>query len=45
MLGPTATSGSRCDGELLAETDRAVALFESNLPTRWYLPVEDVRAS
>jgi Uncharacterized protein conserved in bacteria len=24
------------DGELLAETERAQALFESNLPTRWY---------
>jgi uncharacterized protein (DUF427 family) len=32
------------DGELLAETDRALALFESNLPARWYLPLEDVRA-
>ena len=32
------------DGEVLAETDRALALFESNLPTRWYLPREDVRA-
>ena len=32
------------DGELLAETDRAVALFESNLPTRWYIPAEDVSA-
>lgn len=32
------------DGELLAESDRAVALFESNLPTRWYLPREDVAA-
>jgi uncharacterized protein (DUF427 family) len=30
------------DGELLAETDDAMALFESNLPTRWYLPREDV---
>jgi uncharacterized protein (DUF427 family) len=30
-------------GTLLAETDRA--LFESNLPTRWYLPIEDVRAA
>jgi uncharacterized protein (DUF427 family) len=29
---------------VLAETDRALALFESNLPTRWYLPIEDVRA-
>jgi uncharacterized protein (DUF427 family) len=32
------------DGELLAETDRALALFESNLPTRWYLPEEDISA-
>jgi uncharacterized protein (DUF427 family) len=32
------------DGTLLAETDRALALFESNLPTRWYLPIEDVRS-
>jgi uncharacterized protein (DUF427 family) len=32
------------DGELLAESSRALALFESNLPTRWYLPREDVIA-
>jgi uncharacterized protein (DUF427 family) len=32
------------DGELLAETDRARALFESNLPPRWYIPREDVLA-
>lgn len=32
------------DGELLAETQDAVALFESGLPTRWYIPREDVRA-
>jgi uncharacterized protein (DUF427 family) len=32
------------EGELLAESDRAIALFESNLPPRWYLPAEDVRA-
>jgi uncharacterized protein (DUF427 family) len=31
------------DGELLAESHQAMALFESNLPTRWYLPREDVR--
>jgi uncharacterized protein (DUF427 family) len=30
------------DGEVLAESDKAVALFESNLPIRWYLPREDV---
>ena len=32
------------DGEVLAESDKAMALFESNLPTRWYLPREDVSA-
>jgi uncharacterized protein (DUF427 family) len=31
-------------GELLAESRRATALFESNLPPRWYLPREDVVA-
>jgi uncharacterized protein (DUF427 family) len=33
------------NGEPLAETTRALALFESNLPTRWYIPREDVSAS
>jgi uncharacterized protein (DUF427 family) len=33
------------DGELLAESHNAVALFESNLQTRWYLPRADVSAS
>ena len=32
------------EGELLAETDRALALFETGLPTRWYIPPEDVVA-
>jgi uncharacterized protein (DUF427 family) len=32
------------DGEPLAESTRAMALFESNLPPRWYLPREDVSA-
>lgn len=31
------------DGELIAESVRAKALFESNLPARWYLPPDDVR--
>ena len=31
------------DGELLAESRRPTALFETGLPTRWYLPAEDVR--
>jgi uncharacterized protein (DUF427 family) len=32
-------------GEVLAETTRAMALFETNLPIRWYLPRDDVAAS
>lgn len=31
------------DGELLAESHRPHALFETTLPTRWYLPRQDVR--
>lgn len=31
------------DGELVAESTRAVALCESGLPPRFYLPAEDVR--
>jgi uncharacterized protein (DUF427 family) len=33
------------DGQLLARSTRAQALFESNLPTRWYIPREDVVAA
>ena len=33
----------RVNGELVAESSRAKALFEAGLPTRWYLPPEDVR--
>jgi uncharacterized protein (DUF427 family) len=32
------------DGELVAESRRAIALFESNLPPRWYISREDVLA-
>jgi uncharacterized protein (DUF427 family) len=32
------------DGEVLAETNRPVAIFETGLPARWYMPREDVRA-
>ncbi len=32
------------DGQLLADSTAATALFESNLPTRWYIPREDVVA-
>jgi uncharacterized protein (DUF427 family) len=31
------------DGEVVAESTQSVALFEAGLPTRFYLPVEDVR--
>jgi uncharacterized protein (DUF427 family) len=31
------------DGETVAESTQAVALFESGLPPRFYLPAEDVR--
>ncbi len=31
------------DGQVLAASDRAVALEETGLPTRFYLPREDVR--
>jgi uncharacterized protein (DUF427 family) len=31
------------DGEVLAESNRPVAVFETTLPTRWYFPMEDVR--
>jgi uncharacterized protein (DUF427 family) len=30
-------------GELLADSRRAMALYETSLPTRWYLPQDDVR--
>ena len=33
----------RLGDEVLAESTRPVALFETGLPTRWYLPDEDVR--
>jgi uncharacterized protein (DUF427 family) len=32
------------DGELVAESERTHALFESWLPTRWYFPPEDLRS-
>jgi uncharacterized protein (DUF427 family) len=33
----------RLGGEVLAESTRPLALFETGLPTRWYLPEADVR--
>jgi uncharacterized protein (DUF427 family) len=33
------------DGELLAESTQARMLFETNLPTRFYLPREDMRVA
>src|SRR5206468_149185 len=32
------------DGGLLAETTRPLLLFETGLPTRYYMPLEDLRA-
>ena len=32
------------DGVMLAESSRPMAVFETNLPTRWYLPKEDLVA-
>jgi uncharacterized protein (DUF427 family) len=31
------------DDEVVADSRRPLALFETSLPTRWYLPLEDVR--
>ena len=31
------------DGQVLAETDRAIELDETGLPTRFYIPRDDVR--
>lgn len=33
----------RLGGEVIAESTRPLALFETGLPTRWYLPRDDVR--
>jgi uncharacterized protein (DUF427 family) len=33
----------KINGVLVAESDRPVLVFETNLPTRYYLPKEDVR--
>jgi uncharacterized protein (DUF427 family) len=32
------------EGQLLADSGEAMALFESNLPPRWYLPADDIVA-
>jgi uncharacterized protein (DUF427 family) len=34
----------RINGETVAESSRALALTEGSLPTRWYLPREDISA-
>ena len=31
------------DGDIIADSQRPVLLFETHLPTRFYLPAEDVR--
>ncbi|GAB2487185.1 DUF427 domain-containing protein [Jatrophihabitans fulvus] len=33
----------RVDGEVVADTTQAVAVFETRMPVRWYLPAQDVR--
>ena len=33
----------RLDGQIIAESDRAVRLDETGLPARYYIPREDVR--
>jgi uncharacterized protein (DUF427 family) len=33
----------RLDGEPIAESSRVLELHETNYPTRWYIPLEDVR--
>jgi uncharacterized protein (DUF427 family) len=33
----------RLDGHLLADSHQAVALYETHIPVRWYVPREDVR--
>jgi uncharacterized protein (DUF427 family) len=32
------------EGEVVAESRRCMALFETTLPTRWYIPPDDVRS-
>ena len=34
----------RIDGDVVADTQRALALTEGSLPTRWYIPREDISA-
>ncbi|HZD66833.1 MAG TPA: DUF427 domain-containing protein, partial [Acidimicrobiales bacterium] len=33
----------RAEGEILAQSDRPVAVCETGLPIRWYLPLDDLR--
>ncbi len=35
----------RVDGEVVARTERPIALFETSLPPRWYVPRDDVTVS
>jgi uncharacterized protein (DUF427 family) len=34
----------RINGSVVADTSRALALTEGSLPTRWYIPREDISA-
>ncbi len=42
VLDSSRTVKVSLDGVVLAETSRPKALFEAGLPTRWYIPPEDV---
>lgn len=43
VVGSTRHVQVRVDGELLADSRRPLVLFETHLPTRYYLPADDVR--
>ena len=43
VLSSSRTVRVEVDGVLLAESSRPLVLFETTLPVRYYLPVEDVR--
>jgi uncharacterized protein (DUF427 family) len=42
VLGSSRHVRVSIDGELVAESTRTLALFETGLPTRWYFPPDDV---
>jgi uncharacterized protein (DUF427 family) len=44
VLSSSRQVGIELDGEVLARSSRPMLLFETMLPTRYYLPREDIRA-